>query len=620
MKFAVARLCTGAALFLAGLCMPWPSVKNILYVIAFAVLGYDILWNAVKGIARKHIFDENLLMAIASLCAIALGQFPEAVTVVLFYGVGELCEALAIGHSKKAISSLSSLRVDTVNLLRDGQMIETAPEDVAVGQEFIVKPGGRVPLDGVVVRGESSLDTSALTGESVVRRVREGEEILSGCINQGSALTIRATKPYSDSTVSRIMRLVEDATGKKAQTERFITRFAKYYTPAVVLAALLIAVLPPLVLSQPFSDWIYRGLIFLVISCPCALVISIPLGFFGGIGLASRNGILIKGSGYLEALNQTKTVVLDKTGTLTQGMFTVTDVSPQDMDESRLLALASSAECLSTHPIAHAIVDAAGQADSAGGEEGFQYEEIAGRGVRATAPDGSVILAGNHMLLLDNGIDAPQAPSEGTLVYIALNGVFAGTITVSDKLKDNAAETVAQLKRRGIRTVMLTGDREEPAQAFASKLGIDEVHAQLLPGEKVAKLEEILSATGGKGKTLFVGDGINDAPALRRADVGIAMGGIGSDAAVEAADVVVMNDDIGKLLRALDIARYTRRIVTQNIVLSFGVKLLCMSLGVFGMATIWEAVFADVGVAVLAILNASRGLVSKNSRGRSGTM
>ena len=587
-------------------------VNFAVFLVPYLVIGWDIVYKAVRGIVNGQVFDENFLMTIATFGAFGVGEYSEAVAVMLFYQVGELFQSYAVSRSRQSIADLMDICPEYANLEKDGELVQTDPDDVEIGDIIVIKPGERVPLDGTVISGESMVDTSALTGESVPRRVETGSEIISGCINESGVLRVEVTKEFDDSTVSRILELVENASSKKAQVENFITRFARYYTPAVVAAAALLAVVPPLALGAGFGPWIQRACIFLVISCPCALVISVPLSFFGGIGAASRNGVLVKGSNYLEALAQMDTIVFDKTGTLTKGEFKVTEIRPSGMSGEELLRLAALAEHYSNHPISLSIRDAY---EKAGGRMNLssigKNEEISGHGVR-TEIDGSVVLAGNGRLMEAERIAYEPCESIGTVVYLARDGVFAGTIVISDTVKEHAAQAIRDLKQAGVkRTVMLTGDRKAVGEAVAEKLGLDEVFTELLPADKVEQVERLLDGQAEGRKLAFVGDGINDAPVLTRADIGIAMGSMGSDAAIEAADVVLMDDDPARISVVVRISRKTLSIVKQNIVFALGVKALVLGLGAFGMANMWEAVFADVGVSVIAILNAMRALKTK---------
>ena len=579
------------------------------YLIPYFIIGWDVLWRAIRNIKNGQVFDENFLMAVATVGAFGCGEYREGVAVMLFYQVGELFQSVAVDRSRRSISDLMDIRPDYANVEREGQLVQVDPEEVSVGDTILVKPGERIPLDGVVTEGSSTLDTAALTGESMPREVGEGRDVVSGCINLSGVLRIRVTKPFEDSTVAKILELVENSASKKAKAEHFITKFARYYTPAVVFAALALAFLPPLLGLGTFGMWIQRALIFLVVSCPCALVISIPLSFFGGIGGASRQGILVKGGNYLEALAQAGIVVFDKTGTLTQGRFAVTEAEAAVGSREELLELAALAEHFSTHPISRSIQEACPEADFS---RVTQAEELPGRGVRAVV-DGRTVLAGNGKLMkeFDVAVSEDGEPA-GTVVYVAADGQYLGRLVVADQIKESAPRALQMLKAEGVgRTVMLTGDAPAVGQAVGRTLGLDEVHAGLLPGDKVERVEQLLAQKRPGEQLVFVGDGINDAPVLSRADVGVAMGAMGSDAAIEAADVVLMDDDLTKLPVAVSIARKTLRIVRQNIVFALGVKFLVLILSAFGMANMWMAVFADVGVSVLAILNASRMLRKK---------
>ena len=599
-----------AALFISGMVLEDITVGVVLLLAAYALIGWDILWRAAANIRQRRVFDENFLIAVATLGAIALGDYSEGVVVMLLYQIGEGFQGYAVQRSRRSISSLMDIRPDTACVLRDGAEEEVFPDEVEVGETIIVRPGERVPLDGIITKGEGHLDTSALTGESMPRVVRANDEIISGCINQSGVLEVRVTTPYEESTVERILSLVEEATDKKAKTEAFITRFARWYTPAVVIGAVLLALIPPLVTADPFSMWIYRALTFLVISCPCALVISVPLSFFAGIGGASRAGILIKGGNYLEALAKADTVVFDKTGTLTKGSFHVTSVIPAEgFKEEDVLFYAANAERYSTHPIGRSILRAfTGGGGTTEDTDVHAMEENAGRGISAHI-NGHFILLGTHDLLTaKKTVNIPPVPHTGA-VYLSIDGRFAGVVHVADEIKEDAAEAVRALKERGIReTVMLTGDSRPIGMSVGKSLGIDTIHAELLPQDKVAQVEARLAAQQ-NGKTLaYVGDGINDAPVLARADVGIAMGALGSDAAIEAADVVLMTDEPKKIATAIDIARKTMRIAWQNIVFAIGIKGIVLVLGALGYAGLWAAIFADVGVTVLAVFNAMRAL------------
>lgn len=600
-------------LFLIGLIFneslhntPYAIAEYAVLIPAYLISGWSVLSTAGRNILRGRIFDENFLMTIATLGAIAIHEIPEAVAVMLFFQVGELFQDYSVGRSRKSIKALLEVRPDTANLKADGEIREVSPESVSVGDVVVVRPGEKVPLDGEILEGKSQMDTSALTGESVPRTVAVGETVLSGMINQSGVLTVRVTKAFNESSISRILELVENASSKKADTEKFITRFARYYTPVVVFLSLAIAILPPLLIpGAAQSIWTYRALVLLVISCPCGLVISIPLGYFGGIGGAAKRGILVKGSTFLDALTQVNTVVLDKTGTLTKGNFRVSEVIPQNgFKKHQLLELAAQVESQSNHPVAQSIQQAYGKPiDSSGLKD---YEEIAGHGIQARL-DGRTVLAGNDRLLHRENIPHDVCDVEGTVAHLAVDGVYSGRIIIADELKEDAVEAINALKQQGIQTVMLTGDSQSVADTVAQKLGLDQYRAELLPEDKVDALEGFLqSASKAKKKVVFVGDGINDAPVIARADVGMAMGGLGSDAAIETADVVIMTDAPAKVAEAIALARRTLRIVWQNIILAMGVKAIFIALGAIGLATLWEAVFADVGVALLAILNAGR--------------
>ena len=586
-----------------------------LYLVPYFVLGYDILWKALKGIKNRQVFDENFLMAVATVGALCLQEFKEGVAVMLFYQIGELFQSVAVGKSRKNIAALMDIRPDYANLMVDGKLEQVDPDDVEVGTEIVVDPGEKVPIDGVIVEGNTTLNTGALTGESVPRDAKPGDDVISGCINMSGRITVRTTKPFGESTVSKILDLVENSAMKKSKSENFITKFARYYTPAVCYSALALAVLPPLIrllAGHPamWAEWITRALTFLVISCPCALVISIPLSFFGGIGCASKNGILVKGSNYLEALADTKYIVCDKTGTLTKGVFQVTGVYPAPgVDKKVLLGLAAYAESGSHHPISQSLKDAYGQPLQ--GERVSAIQEIAGHGVQALV-DGHPVAVGNAKLMEKIGAALPDARTDGTTVYVAADGKYIGCIVISDVVKPTAKAAMAALKENGVKmTVMLTGDAKAAADRVAAEIGMDRVESELLPGDKVAQVEKLLAEKGPKENLAFVGDGINDAPVLSRADVGIAMGALGSDAAIEAADVVLMDDDPSKIALAMKISRHTLQIVWQNIVFALAVKAVCLVLGALGIAGMWLAIFADVGVMVLAVLNATRALKIK---------
>ena len=591
-------------------------VRFALYMVPYLVIGYDILRKAGKGILNRQVFDENFLMAVATVGAIALGDYTEGVSVMLFYQIGELFQSYAVGKSRRNISELMDIRPDYANIEKDGQLEQVDPDEVEVGTTIVVQSGEKVPIDGVILEGSSTLNTSALTGESLPREVKAGDEIISGCINMTGVLKICTTKEFGESTVSKILELVENSSSRKSRSENFISKFAKYYTPAVCYGALALAVLPPLVrmialgLAPEWGDWIYRALTFLVISCPCALVISIPLSFFAGIGGASNQGILVKGSNYLETLASTKYVVFDKTGTITQGVFEVSGVHHNEMDAEKLLEYAALAECSSSHPISKSLQKAYGK--SIDRNRVTDIEEIGGNGVTAKV-DGILVAAGNVKLMKKLGISYMDCHSVGTIVHMAVDGKYAGHILISDLIKPHAAQAIAELKRAGVKkTVMLTGDAKNVAEQVAEELGIQEVHSELLPADKVAKVEELLKQKTEKEKLAFVGDGINDAPVLSRADIGIAMGALGSDAAIEAADIVLMDDDPLKIAKAIKIARKCIRIVYQNIYFALGIKGICLLLGAIGVANMWMAIFADVGVMVIAVLNAIRALFVKN--------
>lgn len=601
------RILVSGGLFGAALALPLEGwAKLAVFLVPYAVIGWDVLWRAVRNIAHGQIFDENFLMALATIGALAIGEYPEAVFVMLFYQVGELFQSYAVNQSRKSIAALMDIRPDYANIEVDGQLQQVDPEEVAVGDTIVIKAGERIPLDGVVLEGTSTLDTAALTGESLPRQVQSGDDVISGCVNLSGLLKVQVTKAFQESTVSKILDLVENSSSKKAKAEHFITRFARYYTPVVVLAAVALAVLPPLFTAIGWLDSIQRALNFLVVSCPCALVISVPLSFFGGIGGASRDGILVKGGNYLEVLAKAEIVVFDKTGTLTQGVFNVTAIHPDHCDQSQLLELAALAECVSDHPISRSLLEAWGELPDR--SRVTQAEELSGRGVRAIV-DGKVICAGNDKLMEEIGVTWHPCHHVGTTVHVAADGVYLGHIVISDQVKPDAKEAISTLKAAGVRkTVMLTGDAKPVGEAVAAQLGLDEVHAQLLPADKVDQVERLLKQVSPKGALAFVGDGINDAPVLSRADVGIAMGGLGSDAAIEAADIVLMDDKPSKLAQAIAIARRTLAIVRQNIVFALAVKLLVLALSALGQANLWQAVFADVGVSVIAILNAMRAM------------
>lgn len=606
-KHLLFRIIIAAVLFAAGSLLTLdPTAEMAVFLVCYVVIGWDIVWKALTNILHGQVFDENFLMTIATIGALILGEHSEGVAVMLFYQVGEWFQSYAVSKSRKSIASLMDIRPDYANVERNGKLEQVDPEEVNIGDTIVVKPGERVPLDGKIIKGTSALDTSALTGESMPRDVEPGMEVISGCINQTGILTIQTTKKYGESTVAKILDLVENASDKKGKTENFISRFARYYTPIVVFAAIALAVLPPLVTGQPFTVWIYRALTFLVISCPCALVISIPLSFFGGIGGASKIGVLVKGSNYLESLAHTEVVVFDKTGTLTKGSFAVSQINAVSMKEAQLLELAAYAEDYSNHPISLSIKKAYGK--KIDHSRISDVQEIAGHGVRAVI-DGKTILAGNAKLMDREGIAYIPSNAIGTVIYLACNGKYAGYIVIEDEIKADAPSAIKALKEVGVRkTVMLTGDADAVGKKVAQKLGLDHAYTELLPADKVDRVEMMLRQTTEKGKLVFVGDGINDAPVLARADVGIAMGGLGSDAAIEAADVVLMTDEPSKISAVVQIARKTIRIANENIVFALGVKILVLILGATGYANMWAAVFADVGVSVIAILNAIRAM------------
>lgn len=606
-KHLLFRIIIAAVLFAAGSLLTLDSTAEMaVFLVCYVVIGWDIVWKALTNILHGQVFDENFLMTIATIGALILGEHSEGVAVMLFYQVGEWFQSYAVSKSRKSIASLMDIRPDYANVERNGKLEQVDPEEVNIGDTIVVKPGERVPLDGKIIKGTSALDTSALTGESMPRDVEPGMEVISGCINQTGILTIQTTKKYGESTVAKILDLVENASDKKGKTENYISRFARYYTPIVVFAAIALAVLPPLVTGQPFTVWIYRALTFLVISCPCALVISIPLSFFGGIGGASKIGVLVKGSNYLESLAHTEVVVFDKTGTLTKGSFAVSQINAVSMKEAQLLELAAYAEDYSNHPISLSIKKAYGK--KIDHSRISDVQEIAGHGVRAVI-DGKTILAGNAKLMDREGIAYIPSNAIGTVIYLACNGKYAGYIVIEDEIKADAPSAIKALKEVGVRkTVMLTGDADAVGKKVAQKLGLDQAYTELLPADKVDRVEMMLRQTTEKGKLVFVGDGINDAPVLARADVGIAMGGLGSDAAIEAADVVLMTDEPSKISAVVQIARKTIRIANENIVFALGVKILVLILGATGYANMWAAVFADVGVSVIAILNAIRAM------------
>lgn len=606
-KKMLARILSAAVLLVVAKLLPLEGISLLVaYLVPYAVIGWDVVWRALRNIAHGQVFDENFLMALATVGAFFTQDYPEAVAVMLFYQVGELFQSYAVGRSRESIASLMDIRPDYANIEREGQLVQVDPDEVAVGDVIVIKAGEKIPLDGVILEGTSMVDTAALTGESLPREVEAGDDVISGCINQSGLLRVQVTKAFGESTVAKILNLVENSSAKKAKAENFITKFARYYTPCVVAGAVLLAVLPPLLMGGQWEEWIRRALIFLVISCPCALVISVPLSFFGGIGGASRKGILVKGGNYLEVLANAETVVFDKTGTLTRGVFNVTAIHPDTCSEAQLLEVAALAENYSDHPISRSLKEAYGvQIDP---ERVTDVEELSGRGVRVKV-DGRLVCVGNDKLMDEIGVKWHPCHRVGTTVHVALDGRYAGHIVISDEVKPDAAAAIQALKAEGVRkTVMLTGDAKAVGESVAKELGLDEVYTQLLPADKVEQVERLLAQKSAKGKLAFVGDGINDAPVLSRADIGIAMGAMGSDAAIEAADVVLMDDQPSKIVEAIRIARKTLRIVRQNIIFALAVKALILVLGALGFANMWEAVFADVGVAVIAILNAMRAL------------
>ncbi len=612
MKKRAVKIIIAFILFILAVGINFPSIwiNRILYLISYLFVGLNILKKAIRNIFRGKVFDENFLMAVATLGAFAIGELSEAVAVMLFYQVGELFQSYAVDKSRKSISSLMNIRPDYANVFREGKEEKVNPDDVKIGEIIVVKPGEKIPLDGKVVEGKSSLDTKALTGESIPREIEENDDVLSGCINLNGLIKIKVSKEFEESTVSKILNLVENASSRKSKSENFITKFARYYTPTVVIIALFIAILPPLLIQNAtFADWIYRALSFLVVSCPCALVISIPLSFFGGIGGASKMGILIKGSNYLEALSNTEIVVFDKTGTLTEGVFEVQKLNAIGISEDELLKIAVHSEYYSNHPISKSLKNAYGKEI----DEKLisKTEEISGQGISAIV-ENKEILVGNEKLMNENNIKFDVCREIGTILYVAINKTYSGYILISDKIKKDSEKTIAELKSRKIKTVMLTGDKKEVGENVASKLNINSVYAELLPDGKVEKVEELLKQKSEKGKLAFAGDGINDAPVLALADIGIAMGGLGADSAIEAADIVIMTDEPSKISDAINLSKKNMRIVKENIVFAILVKILVLVLSAFGVSTMWEAVFADVGVAIIAILNALRMLRVKN--------
>ena len=612
MKKSLIQIIISFILFLVAMTVPFENdlINKGLYIIAYLIVGLEIVWKAIKNIFRGKVFDEHFLMAVATIGAFVIGEFPEAVAVMLFYQVGELFQDYAVDKSRKSITSLMDIRPDIAFVKRNGKIEKISPEDVKIGENIVVKPGEKIPLDGMIVEGSSMVDTSALTGESVPKEVTVGDEVLSGCINENGLLTIKVEKEFGESTVSKILDLVENASSKKSKSENFITKFAKYYTPIVVIIAVLLAIIPPFVLNVgEFIEWLYRALTFLVVSCPCALVISIPLGFFGGIGGASKTGILVKGSNYLEALSNTEIVVFDKTGTLTEGVFDVQKVKANEISKEELLKYAAYAESNSNHPISISLKKAYNKEINQNSI--LNTEEIAGRGVSSNV-EGREVLVGNDKLMQEKNISYIPCNEIGTILYIAIDNKYVGYILIADKIKEDSFKAIKTLKQNNIKeTIMLTGDKKEVGEKVASELGIDKVYTELLPDGKVKNVEELMKDKSEKGKLVFVGDGINDAPVLAISDIGIAMGGLGSDAAIEAADVVIMTDEPSKIGTAIKISKKTMNIVKQNIVFAIAVKVLVLILTAFGIGTMWEAVFADVGVSVLAIINSLRALRAK---------
>lgn len=616
-KKVLTRIIIASVLMIILVLLPledYPLVRFILFMVPYFTVGYDILLKAFKGIKNKQVFDENFLMAIATVGAIALGEYTEGVAVMLFYQIGELFQSYAVGKSRRNISQLMDIRPDFANVMVDGVLEQVDPDDVEIGSEIVVQPGEKIPIDGVVIDGNATLDTAALTGESVPRTAKIGDEVISGCINMSGVLTIRTTKEFGESTASKILDLVENASSKKSKPENFISKFARIYTPVVCYSALALAVIPPVVrlimgIDPLWTQWVYRALTFLVISCPCALVISIPLTFFAGIGGASRAGVLVKGSNYLDALSRSKIVVMDKTGTLTKGVFEVTKVQAVDISEEELLEMTAMAEAFSNHPISRSLKEAYGKPIDTSFVS--DVEEISGHGVKANV-SGKVVQVGNEKLMNSIGVQVEDIVEPGTVIHVAIDGKYHGYILISDMLKEHSKEAIIGLKRAGIsKTVMLTGDSKKVADLVAADLGLDEVCAELLPGDKVSKVEELLAAKTDKEQLIFVGDGINDAPVLSRADIGVAMGALGSDAAIEAADVVLMDDDPSSIVKAIGISKKCMRIVYENIYFAIGIKVACLILGAVGIANMWIAIFADVGVMVLAVLNAIRALSVK---------
>lgn len=632
MKKQIIQVISALILFIIGLSVKFENIwiNRAIYLISYAIVGAEIVIEAIKNIFKGEVFDEHFLMAVATIGAIAIGEYPEAVAVMLFYQIGEIFQDYAVDKSKKSITKLMDIRPDYANVKREDKILKVKPEEVKINEIIVVKPGEKIPLDGIVIDGKSMLDTSSLTGESLPRSIKKDEEVLSGCINQSGTITIKVTKEYGESTVHKILDLVENASNKKSKSENFITKFAKYYTPIVVILAVMLAIIPPIILRDgSFINWLYRALTFLVVSCPCALVISIPLGFFGGIGGASKKGILVKGSNYLEALANTETVVFDKTGTLTEGVFEVQEIKTakkiqddnleetkqepekieiSEITKEELLKTVAICENDSNHPIANSVKNAYVKQNNEkiNTSNLKNVQEISGKGISATI-EGKEVLVGNQKLMKDKDIKYIQCKSVGTILYVSIEGKFAGYIVISDKIKQDSKEAISSLNKNGVKkTVMLTGDKKEVAEKVSKQIGIDEVYAELLPDGKVKKVEELLQTKETKGKLVFVGDGINDAPVLALSDIGIAMGGLGSDAAIEAADVVIMTDEPSKVSKSIDIAKKTMKIVKENIIFAIAIKIIVLILGACGVATMWEAVFADVGVSILAILNSLR--------------
>lgn len=632
MKKQIIQVISALILFIIGLSVKFENIwiNRAIYLISYAIVGAEIVIEAIKNIFKGEVFDEHFLMAVATIGAIAIGEYPEAVAVMLFYQIGEIFQDYAVDKSKKSITKLMDIRPDYANVKREDKILKVKPEEVKINEIIVVKPGEKIPLDGIVIDGKSMLDTSSLTGESLPRSIKKDEEVLSGCINQSGTITIKVTKEYGESTVHKILDLVENASNKKSKSENFITKFAKYYTPIVVILAVMLAIIPPIILRDGnFTNWLYRALTFLVVSCPCALVISIPLGFFGGIGGASKKGILVKGSNYLEALANTETVVFDKTGTLTEGVFEVQEIKTakeiqdgklketkqetekieiSEITKEELLKTVAICENDSNHPIANSVKNAYVKQNNEkiNTSNLKNVQEISGKGISATI-EGKEVLVGNQKLMKDKDIKYIQCKSVGTILYVSIEGKFAGYIVISDKIKQDSKEAISSLNKKGVKkTVMLTGDKKEVAEKVSKQIGIDEVYAELLPDGKVKKVEELLQTKETKGKLVFVGDGINDAPVLALSDIGIAMGGLGSDAAIEAADVVIMTDEPSKVSKSIDIAKKTMKIVKENIIFAIAIKIIVLILGACGVATMWEAVFADVGVSILAILNSLR--------------